>query len=70
MYQDGSLSDGVLHLVLFDEVLLVEGLDCVHFVVILLLAQNDLAVRASSNNLDQLKVVNGNIAVLELYINH
>ena len=57
IFKDGSLSNGVLDLVLLDKVLLLKGLDCIDILCVDLFGQEYLSVRACSDHLHQLEVI-------------
>ena len=57
-YEYGPLGDGVLDLILLNEMLLLECLDGVYVPRIPLLAQDDLAIGARPDHLHQVEVFN------------
>ena len=66
IFEDGSLCNGVLNLILLNEMLLLQGLDSVDVAIIDLLRQEDLTVRARTNHLHKFEVVNGEGVILDL----
>ena len=65
-YQDGALCYGMFYLILFDQVLLFKSLDCIDLLCVSLLAEDHLAIRAGSNDLHEVKVVNTHAAIFDL----
>ena len=67
VFEDGPLGYGVLHLVLFDQVLLLEGFNCVDMTRVELLGQENFSIGARAYNLHQIEVVDLQTAVLDLH---
>ena len=56
----------MFNLVLFDEVLLFEGLDGIDLSSVLLLCQNNLAIGTCTDDLQQVEVINSQFTVIDL----
>lgn len=57
-YQNTPLGNSMLNLILLDQMLLLESLDCVDLTRVLLLREDDLAVTACADHLHQFEIVN------------
>lgn len=66
VFEDGSLGDGVLNLILLDEMLLLKGLDSIDIPIIDLLRQEHLAVGTGADDLHQLKFIDREGTVRDL----
>lgn len=62
-YQYRSLSDGMLDLILLDEMFLLECFDSVYLLCVLLFTEDDLAIGAGADDFDQFEIVNIETAI-------
>jgi hypothetical protein len=65
-YQYGPFRDGMLHLILFDEMFFLEGLDSVNLPVVFFLGEDNFAVGACADNLHELEIINGERRIFNL----
>lgn len=56
----------MLHLIFLDKMLLLEGLDGVDLLRVPFLAEDDFAIGAGANQLNQIEIINLQTAVLDL----